>query len=119
VRLFSVSVVLRNAAQPDRQEELSLLVDTGSLFTWVAAPILEAIGVAPVETRQFQTITGVLVERRIGHAILAYNGRTGAINVVFAEPGDMEVLGVTGLESLTMTADPVLHALVPIVALAV
>ncbi len=95
------------------------MVDTGSLFTWVAAPVLQQIGVVPVETRQFQTIDGSRIERQIGYAVVAHNGRTGALNVVFAQPGDMEVLGVTGLETLCVAADPVKHLLVPIVALAV
>ncbi len=117
--LFNVRITLRNPAQPDRQRELDLPVDTDSLFTWVAAPVLEEIGIAPAETRQFRTITGALIERRFGYAIVAWNGRTGAMNVVFAEPGDMAVLGVTALESLSVTADPVERKLVPIVALAV
>jgi predicted aspartyl protease len=80
---------------------------------------LKEIGLIPAEVRQFRTITGAVVERQIGYAILSYNGRTGAINVVFSEAGDMEVLGVTGLESLSMTPDPIEHKLVPVVAPAV
>ena len=119
VGLFNVRVALRNLAQADRQRELDLLVDTGSLFTWVPAPILEDIGVVPIETRQFRTITGSLIERRLGYAVVVWNGRTGPIFVVFSEPGDMAVLGVTALENLTVTADPVRQVLVPTVALAV
>ena len=91
----------------------------GSLFTWVAAPILHEIGIVPAETRQFRTITGSLIERKMGYALVAWNGRSGSINVVFGEPGDMTVLGVTALESLTVTADPIRQTLVPTVALAV
>jgi hypothetical protein len=38
--------------------------------------------------------------------------------VVFGQPGDMAPLGVTALESLTVTADPIEKTLVPTVALA-
>jgi len=95
------------------------MVDTGSLFTWVDAPVLDEMGIAPAETRQFRTITGSLIERKMGFALVAWNGRSGSINVVFGEPGDMAVLGVTALESLTVTADPIEKTLVPTVALAV
>ena len=71
----------------------------------MATPVLKEIGVVPAESCQFRTITGTLVERRIGYAVVAYDGRTGAMNVVFAEPGDTEVLGVTALETLRMKAD--------------
>lgn len=117
--IFSVPVTLRNPAQQDRQRQISLMVDTGSLFTWVGTPILEELGIAPMELREFRTITGALIKRQIGYIIVAHNGRSGAMNVVFAEPGDMEVLGVTALETLTMTADPIKQVLSPIVALAV
>ena len=119
VGLFSVRVAIRNPAQPDRQRELELLVDTGSLFTWVAASILEEIGIARAEPRQFRTITGEFIERKIGYALVTYDGRTGAMNVVFAEPDDMAVLGVTALESLSVTANPVRQVLEPTVSLAV
>ena len=80
---------------------------------------MEELGILPAETRQVRTITDALINRKIGHALMAYDGRTGAMNAVFAEPGDMEVLGVTALESLSVMADPVQHTLVPIVSLAV
>jgi clan AA aspartic protease len=117
--LFSVPVTLRNPAQPDRAGEVSLLVDTGSLFTWVSRPVLEKLGITPAETCQFRTSDESLIERQIGYAVVAYNGRSGAMNVVFAQPGDTEVLGVTALETLRVAADPIGHVLVPIVALAV
>ena len=119
VGLFSVHVTIRNVAEPHRLRDLELLVDTGSLFTWVAAPVLSEIGIIPAETRQFRTITGSLIERKMGYALVAWNGRTGSINVVFGEPGDVAVLGVTALESLTVTADPIQQTLIPTVALAV
>ena len=55
----------------------------------------------------------------LGYAVVSWDGRTGPIYVVFGEPGDMDVLGVTALENLTVTADPVQQTLVPTVALAV
>lgn len=117
--MFSVRVTLRNFAQLERQRELDLLVDTGSTFTWAPAPVLEEMGIVPIEARQFQTISGGLIERKLGSAVLAWNGRTGPIYVVFAEPGDMTVLGVTALKTLTVTADPIRQVLAPTVALAV
>jgi predicted aspartyl protease len=117
--LFKVRVSIRNAADPQRQREVELLVDTGFLFTWLSASLLDELGIRPAEVRQFQTMTGAMLERRIGYAFLSYDGRTGAANVVFGEPGDMQVLGVTALESLSVTADPVKQTLVPTISLAV
>ncbi len=114
--MFSTKVTLRGLVQPERWRELDLMVDTGSLFTWVQSPILEEIGIVPAEARDFQTMTGVLIQRRLGYAVVAWNGRTGPIFVVFGEPGDVSVLGVTALESLSVTVDPIRKMLVPTVA---
>ncbi len=117
--LFNVRVTVRNPAQPERQRELELLVDTGSLFSWIPSPVLEELGIPPAETRQFRMITGALIERRVGHTFVSFNGRSGTMTVVFGETGDMAVLGVTALESMSVTADPVQGTLVPTVSLAV
>lgn len=114
--LFNARVTLRNLMQPERQRDLDLMVDTGSLFTWVESQVLEEIGIVPEDTSDFQTITGALIKRRIGYALVAWNGRAGPIIVVFSEPGDVSVLGVTALESLRVVADPIRKVLVPTVA---
>lgn len=116
VGLFNARVTLRNLMQPERQRDLDLMVDTGSLFTWVESQVLEEIGIVPEDTSDFQTITGALIKRRIGYALVAWNGRAGPIIVVFSEPGDVSVLGVTALESLRVVADPIRKVLVPTVA---
>src|SRR5258708_24660312 len=102
--VFSASVTIQNPAQPDRQRQLSLMVDTGSLFTWVSAPTLQELGVLPAGTQQLKTITGSVIERKYGYLIVAHEGLSGAMNVVFAEPSDMEVLGVTALEAMCVAA---------------
>ncbi|MCS6951302.1 MAG: hypothetical protein RMK57_10735 [Bryobacterales bacterium] len=60
-----------------------------------------------------------MIERQLGYALLAWNGRTGPVVVVLGEPGDTSVLGLTALESLTVTGDPVRQTLVPTIAPAV
>jgi hypothetical protein len=76
------------------------------LFTWISSPTLEKIGVQPVGSQKFKTITGSLIERKYGYLEVGYDGHSGAMNVVFGEPGDMEVLGVTALETMCVAADP-------------
>jgi predicted aspartyl protease len=114
--LFPTKVALRSFASPPRERHLELMVDTGALFTWVESSILEELGIAPVESSDFQTITGALIRRRLGYAVVAWDGRTGPIYVVFGEPGDISVLGATALESLRVAADPIHKILVPVVA---
>jgi aspartyl protease family protein len=112
---FSAKLRVWNPAKPDRVEELDAMVDTGAAYSWVARTRLDHLGVCPVRRMQFRTIEGHLIERELVPVFVASDGFTGGDNVVAAEPGDMEVIGVHTLESLGVTVDPVSKKLVPTV----
>jgi len=100
VRVFVKSI------ETGRSKEVELLVDTGSVFTWVRGCILEDLGIKRRRLRRFKTIDGRVVERWTGIATIAYESYEGDVEVVFAEEGDAEVLGATALESLGLEVDP-------------
>jgi predicted aspartyl protease len=111
---FRVRISLEHPAR--RGIELSIenvLVDTGSEFTWVPAAVLEQLGVAPERTRRFIIADGRLLERRIGIAIVHAEGTLAPDWVVFAEPGDMVLLGAHSLEGLNLRVDPGARRLIP------
>ncbi len=91
---------------PREKEVLELLVDTGSLYTWVSENILKRLGVAPTSHRRFTTIEGRSLERSVGEAIIEYNGESAHCIVVFAQENDVNVMGVTALENLGLEVDP-------------
>lgn len=91
---------------PKGSRKLDLIVDTGSVYTWVPGDILENIGVAETDTVSFSTIEGKKVRRRIGEALLEYDGSRRHCVVVFGKAGDATVLGVTALENLALEVDP-------------
>jgi len=41
-----------NVLRPERREAVTLLVDSGSTYTWVAAAVLRALFVVPTERRR-------------------------------------------------------------------
>jgi predicted aspartyl protease len=85
-----------------------LLVDTGSEYTWVPAKTLEKIGVArEKKDLQFIMANGEIVTRSVGFAILRVGGSFTIDEVVFAEPGDLALLGARTLEGLNLTVDSV------------
>ncbi|MGC9152879.1 MAG: hypothetical protein ACP5GY_04000 [Vulcanisaeta sp.] len=47
------------------------------------------------------------VERDVGGAIIEVMGRRGAVTVIFSEERDINVLGVTALETLGFEVDPI------------
>ena len=110
---FKVNVVARNP----KREELSTqpipaLVDSGSELTWLPADILTSVGITPRRKRMFSAATQQKVEREVGYAILSAEGYETNDEVVFAEPGDMSLLGVRSLEGFGVMVDNVGHRFV-------
>ena len=108
--IFKVNVVARN---PKREElataPLEALVDTGSELTWLPADVLKGVGITPRRKRSFATATKQTVEREVGYAILAAEGYETNDEVVFAEPGDMTLLGIRTLEGFGVMVDNIAH----------
>jgi predicted aspartyl protease len=92
-----------------------LVVDTGSELTWIDGRTLETIGIA----REKKDVTFVMangqhVTRQIGYAIVRVGEHVTIDEIVFAEPGDRELLGARTLEGLNLTIDPARRQLVAI-----
>jgi len=89
------------------------LVDTGSEYTWVPADTLSDLGIRPEHTQRFIVADGRQLDRRVGIAIVHAAGAKAPDYVVFAEPGDMTLLGARSLEGLNVRVDAQRKQLVP------
>ncbi len=96
-----------NLMEPELKTELELLVDTGSMLTWIPKKTLVALGIKPRGVRQFKTIDGKLIERETGVVVVECNGLETVSEVVMAEETDGSVMGVTTLESLGFRVNPI------------
>jgi predicted aspartyl protease len=106
-------VIARNPQHEERATPpVEALVDTGSELTWLPADLLESAGIAPRRKRIFSTATQQKVERDVGYAILSAEGFDTVDEVVFAQPGDMTLLGVRTLEGFGVMVDNVGHRFV-------
>ena len=81
------------------------LVDTGSEFTWAPRAVLESLGIGSERRQWFVIADGRRVERAVGFAIIHAGGIRTADDVVFAEDGDMTMLGARSLEGLNLRVD--------------
>ena len=95
---------------PKGSEEVELLVDTGSTYSWVSRPLLEKLGIEPKGKKLFKTIDDRHIEREIGEAVIEVMGEKATTIVVFADEG-AQVLGVHGLEGLGLEVDPITEKL--------
>ncbi len=91
---------------PKGKEELELIIDTGSVYTWAPGSVLKRLGVAKTDRADFATIEGRRVRRYVGEALVEYDGVSRHCVVVFGQPGDASVLGVTAVENLALEVDP-------------
>jgi predicted aspartyl protease len=83
-----------------------LLVDTGSDYTWIPAKLLEKIGVQrEKKDLPFVMANGQTITRNVGFAILRIDKYFTIDEVVFAEAGDLPLLGARTLEGLNLTVD--------------
>lgn len=105
---FHTDVVIENMADRHRSIRVpNVLVDTGSEYTWILGRTLESIGVA----REKKDITLVMangqqVTRSIGFAIVRVGTFFTVDEVVFAEEGDLFLLGARTLEGFNVRVDP-------------
>jgi len=83
-----------------------LLVDSGSEFTWVSAETLKQIGIK-VEKKDvpFLMANGQTITRPMGFAIVSAESFRTVDEIVFAEPGDLQLLGSRTLEGFGAMVD--------------
>lgn len=84
-----------------------ILVDTGSEYTWVPMTTLERIGI-PREKKDVSLVmaNGQHVTRSVGFAIIRLDKFFTIDEIVFAEKGDLTLLGARTLEGLNLRVDP-------------
>src|SRR3989454_1105068 len=81
------------------------LVDTGAEFTWAPAQELRKLGIDPVKAESFTTADGKIIKRDVGFAVVRVNNRFTVDEIVFAQPGDLTLLGARTLEGLGLSVD--------------
>ena len=99
--------------RPERRETVKLLVDSGSMYTWISGASLRDLGVQPTERRRILTIERRATERGMAEVLITLEGRTLHTLCLFGEPGDLEVLGAYTLEGFGLGIDPVQRRLIP------
>ena len=105
---FSVGCRIENSVDRTRRVAISrMLVDTVSEYTWVPATMLEKIGIAREKKDiEFVMANGQRITRSVGFAIIRVEKSFTIDEVVFAEKGDLLLLGARSLEGLNLAVDP-------------
>lgn len=83
-----------------------MLVDTGAEFTWIDAETLKNIGVQrEKKVYTFVMANGQHITRAVGFAIIRVGDALTTDEVIFGEPGDLQILGARSLEGMNLRVD--------------
>ena len=106
---FYTSGRVVNRVDRNKSAEIpKMLVDTGAEFiTWINPDTLKSIGVK----REKKNYTFVMANRKqstraVGYAILHIGDAVTIDEVIFGEPGALEILGARTLEGMNLRVDP-------------
>jgi len=104
--IFRTTIAVEShARRGDIRQVPKTMVATGSEYTWVPRDVLASLAI-PVERRQgFVLADGRRIQRDIGYAIVHAAGAATGDDVVFAEDGDLTLLGARSLEGLNLRID--------------
>ena len=111
---FRTSCRVGHTVEREIQAEIpKLLVDTGSEYTWIPEKTLEQLGIQrEKKDLTFVMANGAKITRTVGFAVLYVEDNFTVDEVVFAEEGDLPLLGARTLEGLNLTVDSRLKKLV-------
>jgi predicted aspartyl protease len=103
---FTVGCLIKNHVDREKTARIPhLMVDTGSEATWIPRKMLAEIGVKPEKRSVFQMANGQLVYRDVGYAVIRVSNSETTDEIVFAEKGDLILLGARALEGLLLWID--------------
>jgi predicted aspartyl protease len=104
---FYTPVTIQNHTDRKKQYRMpKVLVDTGSEYTWISETILEKIGVVrEKKDLAFVMANGQQITRSVGFAIIRIGEHFTTDEVVFAEKGDLLLLGARTLEGLNLVVN--------------
>jgi len=100
-----LELTVMNIKDPERQKQVSFLVDTGSTRAWVSKEIADAVGIEPVGTVPLELADDSIAEHSYGLCIFAYDGEIVAGNVVIGPPGCEPLAGIHILQDFRLTID--------------
>jgi len=108
-----VTIEVVNPRTGARSQPLTALADTGATLSVLPAAVLDALGIQKARTITLVLADGRRALRAVGEAIVGIDDDSTPCRVVFGQPEDAALLGLTVLEQLGLMVDPVERRLVP------
>ena len=104
--LTDIVVKVMNPRDPHKRVEVSFLVDSGASYTAVPYDVVKQLDLRPSFEQTFSLADGTRIKRKIGNAMIEWQGKEVATPVILGQRGDNALLGVLTLEGLGLVLDP-------------
>ena len=112
--IFRTTIAVENPTRPGEMMQVEgVMVDTGSEYTWLPRTVLDALVLLPTRTVRFITADGRQIERSVCFGNIYAGGSSAPDILVFADGGDMVLLGARALEGMNLRIDMLAKQLVP------
>ena len=112
--ILRVTIAVESHTRRGEVRELpAAMVDTGSEYTWIPRSVLQSLGIGAERSERFVTADDRIIMREVGYAIVHAAGARTSGDVVFAEHGDLVLLGAHTIEGMNMRVDLNAKRLVP------
>jgi predicted aspartyl protease len=103
---YTNSRVENHVDRKQSAEVNKMLVDSRAEFTWINGDILKSIGVKrEKKDYTFVMANGQQITRAVGFAIIRVGEALTTDEVIFGEPGDLQILGARSLEGMNLRVD--------------
>lgn len=104
--MTTVTLRVKNPKDSRRVVEENFLVDSGAAYTVLPKEFVRRLKIKPSFEQEFTLADGRTIKRKIGSALIEFQGREIASPVVLGEEKDSSLLGALTLESLGLVLDP-------------
>jgi clan AA aspartic protease len=111
--ITEVTVDITNPRDQTQWQAISLVADTGAIFSVIPKTTLEQLGIKSYAEETFFLADGSEIQRPLGDVFLRIDGKSRTVPTIFGEPSDTPLLGVTALEILGFSVNPRTRKLEP------
>ncbi len=106
VGTFHTTMLIENPLRRGETRTVAdALVDTGAELSWAPRDFLQSLGIKIEKQLGFRMANGRVIHRDVGYAIVHAAGAQTIDEVVFAERGDLVLLGARSLEGMNLRVD--------------
>ena len=111
--ITEVTVEIANPRDQTQWQTVTLVADTGAIFSVIPKAALEHLGIKSYAEETFFLADGSEIHRQLGDVLIRIDGKSRTVPTIFGEPSNTPLLGVTALEILGFSVNPRTRKLEP------